>query len=95
MALQRKVATSSAARTVDEPPKQEEDEATESVIIDLGKGSRKEVRKLRKGKPGKLMKRVEKAIEHLRESSEFAADTAVVVMIVRERKRRRRLLSLR
>lgn len=95
MTVERRVATSSAAKTEAEHPKQEEDGAAESIIVDLGKGSRKEVKKLRKGKSGKLMRRVEKAIDHLRESNGLAADAAVVVVVVRERKRRRRLFPLR
>ena len=37
----------------------------EPIIISMGKKTRKQVRKLTKGKPGRLMERVEEAIDRL------------------------------
>jgi len=59
----------------------------EPVIIDLGKKNRKQVRKLRRGKPCRLMRRVEETIEHLREGGELAEDVRPVIIVVRERSR--------
>ncbi len=62
---------------------------TERVIVDIGKGSRKDVRKLRKGSAGKLMRRLDETVEHLRESGAMAEGAQVVVLVVRQRRRRR------
>ena len=59
----------------------------EPVIIDMGRKSRKQVRKLRKGKPGRLMRRVEETIEHLREGGELGENVRPIVIVVRERAR--------
>jgi hypothetical protein len=58
--------------------------------MDLGKKNRRQVRKLRRGKPGRLMNRVEEALEHLRENGALAADTQPVIIVVRQRAKRRR-----
>lgn len=60
----------------------------EAIIVDLGKRTRKQVRKLRKGKPGRLMNRLEETMEHLRESGALAANVQPIVVIVKERTRR-------
>jgi hypothetical protein len=60
----------------------------EPVIVDLGKKSRKQVRKLRKGKPGRLLRRVEDTIEQLRSSGEFDDSVRPVIIVVREKSRR-------
>lgn len=59
------------------------------IIVDIGKGSRKDVRKLRKGSAGKLMRRLDETVEHLRESGAMAEGAQVVVLVVRQRRRRR------
>ncbi len=60
------------------------------VIVDIGKGSRKAVRRLRKGKPGKLMSRVEETIEHLREGGMLGAEAQPIVIVIRQRRRSRK-----
>jgi len=55
------------------------------VVIDLGKHKRKQVKKLRKGE-GKLMDKVQDALDELRSSGTIAADAQPVVVIVREKK---------
>lgn len=67
-----------------------EGETREAIVIDLGKKTRRQVRKLRRGKPGRLMNRVEEALEHLRENGAVAADTQPIVIVVRQRAKRRR-----
>ena len=58
------------------------------IIIDLGKKSRKQIRKLRKGKPGRLLETIEEAIAHLRETETLAPDVQPIVVVVKERARR-------
>ena len=74
-----------------QPLAHDEDGATsghEPVIIDLGKKNRKQVRKLRKGKPGRLLRRVEETIEHLRAGGEFGESVRPIVIVVRQKARR-------
>ncbi len=60
----------------------------EPIIISMGKKTRKQVRKLTKGKPGRLMERVEEAIEHLREEGAMAPDAQPIVIVIRQRPKR-------
>lgn len=57
----------------------------EPIVLDLGKKNRRQVRKLTRGKPGRLLNRVEEAIDHLRESGAIATDTQPVVIVIRQR----------
>lgn len=57
----------------------------EAIIIDLGKKSRKQVRRLQKGRPGRLMNRIEEAMAHLRDNGALAADVQPIVVVVKER----------
>lgn len=59
------------------------------IVIDMGKKTRKQIRKLRKGEPGRLMNRVEEAVEHLRENGVLAASAQPIVVVIKERARRR------
>ena len=59
----------------------------EPVIVDMGKKTRKQVRKLRKGKPCRLMRRVEETLAHLREGGELGENVRPVIIVVRERPR--------
>lgn len=61
----------------------------EPIIIDMGKRSRKQVRKLSKGKPGRLMDRVQDALAHLQENGALTGDVQPIVIIVKQRQRRR------
>lgn len=70
--------------------KQDEEETSrEPIVLDLGKKNRKQVRKLKRGKPGRLMDRVEEAIEHLRESGAMSESAQPVVIVVRQKPKRR------
>jgi hypothetical protein len=60
----------------------------EPVIIDLGKKNRKQVRKLRKGKPGRLLNRIEETIEQLRGGEGLGENVKPIIIIVRERTRK-------
>ncbi len=57
----------------------------EPIIVDLGKKKQKDVRKLRKGKPGKLLDRVQETLTHLRESGAITADAQPIIFVVRQR----------
>ena len=60
-------------------------------VIDLGKQTRKKIRKLRKGE-GTLMREVGDAIAELSQKGELKAGaTTPVVFVVREKQRRRTL----
>jgi hypothetical protein len=72
--------TDSPTAKADEAP----DETT--FVLDLGKKSRKSVKKLRKGR-GKLMDRVQDTIEQLRADSELGASADVVIVIVKQKSR--------
>jgi hypothetical protein len=82
------MAAESAASDMDKATS-ETGSGEEPVIIDLGKKDRKQVRKLRKGRPCRLLDRVQETIEHLRTSPEFAEGVKPVIIVVRERARRK------
>lgn len=71
------VITKEATAPVPEP------EHPETIIIDLGRQSRKRVRKLRKGK-GRLMVKIEDAISDLRTQGVVEEGAQTVVVVVRE-----------
>jgi len=52
-------------------------------VLDLGEQKRKRVKKLRKGE-GRLMEKVEDAIESLKEEGVLQANAQTVVVVVRE-----------
>jgi len=56
------------------------------VLIDLGKKSQKQVKRLRKGK-GKLLRSVQEAIQKLTEGGQIAANAQPIIVVVRERTR--------
>lgn len=64
-------------------------EGGDLIVVDLGKKSRKSVRKLKKGKPGGLLDSVNEAIEHLRENGAITAGVRPVVLIVREKSKKK------
>ncbi|MDC0747924.1 DUF6200 domain-containing protein [Polyangium mundeleinium] len=59
----------------------------EPIIIDLGKKKRKDVRKLRRGKPGRLMDRILQVLDDGRAAQAIPAGAQAVVIVVREKKR--------
>lgn len=67
----------------------EQESSVEPIVIDMGKKKSKDVRKLRRGKPGKLMRRLEETIEHLRENGALAKDAQPVVIVIRKKARRK------
>ena len=58
------------------------------LLLDLGTKSKKNVRKLRKGR-GKLMSRINGTIEDLKTEGEIGENSQVVVVVVKQRDRKR------
>lgn len=72
------------------------DEQLPAVVVDLGSVKKKHVRRLRRGE-GKLLHHVDEVLEVVRdELGEELGDTKLlpVVMVVRQKAKRRRLLDL-
>lgn len=63
--------------------------SVEPIIVDMGKKDRKQIRKLTKGKPGRLMRRLEDTIDHLRENGALAEGAQPVVIVIRQKPRKR------
>lgn len=57
------------------------------ILLDLGKKSRKSVKRLRKGR-GKLMRRVTETIDELKAEEEINPDAQVVVVVVKQKPRK-------
>jgi hypothetical protein len=62
----------------------------EMLLVDLGKKSRKQVRKLRKG-TGKLVDEVKQCVDELRTTGSASGSSQPIVIIVREKRSRYRL----
>jgi hypothetical protein len=69
------------------------EEGTRPVVVDLGSKKRKQIKKLRKG-TGPLMDDVQELIEKLRAAGHLAAGATPVVMVVKQKPRRRSLHPL-
>lgn len=59
------------------------------IVVDLGKKSRRQIRKVREGS-GKLMDKVTLMLEDLRANGTIAADAQPVLIVVRQRERKNR-----
>ena len=57
------------------------------VIVDMGKKKRKQIKRLRRG-GGKLMGQIGETMEQLQKEGEISADSPVVVVIVREKRKK-------
>lgn len=77
-----------SATPADSQPTDQAETENAPIIVDMGKKSRKDIRKLRKGKPGKLMRRVAETLDHLKENGALAADAQPVVIVIRQRERK-------
>ncbi|MCB0001625.1 MAG: hypothetical protein KDI07_04925 [Anaerolineae bacterium] len=58
------------------------------LLLDLGTKSKKNVRRLRKGR-GKLLNRINSTIEDLKADGEIDENSQVVVVVVKQRDRKR------
>ena len=64
------------------------------IVIDLGKKKRKDIRKLRKGS-GRLRNRVATCIQELKANGKIAPTAQPIVIVVKEKKKKRTgLLSM-
>jgi hypothetical protein len=61
--------------------------AASTLIVDIGKRKRSDVKKLRRGK-GKLVSRVQDTIEDLKSSGELDPSAQTVVIIVEKKERK-------
>jgi hypothetical protein len=59
------------------------------TIVDLGKRSKKQIKRLRRGE-GRLLGRVEETLDHLKADGEIGATSEVVVVVVKQRDKRRK-----
>lgn len=66
-----------------------ESDSNAPIVVDMGKKSRKDVRKLRKGQSGRLMDRVEETLDHLKENGALTEGAQVVVFVVKEKSKRK------
>lgn len=60
------------------------------IVIDLGKHKSKRVKRLKKGKAGRLTDEVQDCIAELQNSGAFSAPVQPVIIVVREKKKRKR-----
>ncbi|BBL71303.1 hypothetical protein [Methylogaea oryzae] len=58
--------------------------ASDLIILDIGKRDADAVKKLRKGK-GKLLNKVNNAVEQLRDAGKIEKNAQVVLIVVREK----------
>jgi len=64
-------------------------DANAPVVIDLGKRKAKSIKRLRKGKPGRLIDEVQECLEELRSNDVISESAQPVVIIVREKSKRK------
>lgn len=57
------------------------------LIVDMGKKKRKQIKRLRRG-GGKLMEQIGETMEQLQKEGEINAGSPVVVVIVREKRKK-------
>ncbi|MDC3955563.1 DUF6200 domain-containing protein [Polyangium jinanense] len=60
--------------------------AAEPIVIDMGKKKRKLVKKLRRGKPNRLMDRIQEVLQEARDAKAIPAGAQPVVIVIREKK---------
>lgn len=60
----------------------------ETLVVDLGKASRKKIKKLRRGE-GELLEKVSRALSDMRAEGVIAASAQPVVVIVKEKKKKK------
>ncbi|MGY8823154.1 MAG: DUF6200 domain-containing protein [Candidatus Latescibacterota bacterium] len=65
-------------------------DANAPVVIDLGKRKAKSIKRLRKGKPGRLIDEVQECLEELRSNDVISESAQPVVIIVREKSKRKK-----
>lgn len=69
------------------PPTLVVNEEEAPIVLDLGKRTRKQIRRLRKGN-GKLMDRIESAIQDLKADGTVAGSARPIIVVVRQKSKR-------
>ncbi len=69
---------------ISEPTPDSNDSPSDIIVLDIGKRDADAVKKLRKGK-GKLLRKVNNAVEQLREAGKIKTDAQIVLIVVREK----------
>ena len=64
-----------------------EEEDPSLVVLDIGKRKKKQIKRLRKGR-GKLLRRIDEAVEELKADGLVQADAQTVVVVVEAKERR-------
>lgn len=77
----------STTASATETPKTLEPKQDDLCVVDIGKHSRKSIRKLRRGE-GKLAARAESMVEDLKSQGVIARNSNTVVLVVREKRRK-------
>ena len=68
--------------------KKEGDEV-KPIVIDFGKHSRKNIKRVRAGRSGKILDKVQEVVAQLREDGVMAGSAQPIVIVVRQRRRSR------
>lgn len=64
----------------------------QTIVVDLGKQKRRRIKQLRRGK-GRLMRAVDDLIEQIENSDETKGEILPIVVVVRERRKKRKFLD--
>jgi len=72
------------ATTTSEAVLDGDDSLSDIIVLDIGKRDADAVKKLRKGK-GKLLRKVNTAVEQLREAGKIKKDAQILMVVVREK----------
>lgn len=64
----------------------------QAIVVDLGKQKRRRIKQLRRGK-GRLTRAVFELIDQIKNGEESKTDILPVVVVVRERRKRQKLLG--
>ncbi len=78
--------------TVKDSAKSTNGKAAPTILLDFGTKSKKKVKRLRKGR-GPLMARLNESIEDFKRDETISPNSQVVVVIVKQRKKRRGLFG--
>ena len=58
------------------------------IVLDLGKHKRKQVKRLRRGRPSNLLREVQASVQDLRDAGTISSSAETVVVVVRPKRRR-------
>lgn len=84
--------TSSSAAEADAPVSTGNSQSSDICVVDIGKHTRKQIRKLRRG-DGKLMTKAEQIVQDLKDQGVLAQNANTVVLVVQQKGNLRSLLD--